>query len=145
VRCASDRERQRLSFIAGDAGVRIARVLFGVSLVPFGLAHFMYMDATAPLIPNWLPAHVALAYFTGGAFIAAGLAVAVGVLSRLAAALVTLQIGLFSVIVWMPRVWTGNLTAFQRGEVVATWVLMAAAWVVAESYRGQPWLAARAR
>lgn len=131
----------RVGILADTQGVRIARALFGMSLVPFGLAHFMYLDATTVLIPDWLPGHVALAYITGGAFIAAGLAVALGVFARLGAVLVTLQIGLFSVIVWMPRVWTGNLTSFQRGEVVATWVLMAGAWVVAESYRGVSWLA----
>jgi uncharacterized membrane protein YphA (DoxX/SURF4 family) len=133
VRLAGDRDRSGL--FTGAAGVRTARVLFGLSLVPFGLAHIMYLDATTVLIPNWLPWHVALAYFTGGAFIAAGLAVAVGIIPRLAASLATLQIGLFSVIVWIPRVLTGNLTEFQRGEVVSTWVLMAGAWVVAESYR----------
>jgi len=123
----------RATLFADARGVRVAKALFGLSLIPFGLAHFMYLDATTVLIPNWLPWHVALAYLTGGAFIAAGLAVALDVSSRLAGALVTLQIGLFSVIVWIPRVWTGNLTEFQRGEVVATWVLMAGAWVMAES------------
>ena len=130
---------------ADAMGQRIARTLYGLSLIPFGLAHFMYLDATTVLIPAWLPWHVAWAYLTGATFIAAGLAVSFGVLPRLAATLSALQMGLFSLIVWVPRAIVGNLTEFQRGEVITTWVLTAGAWVVAESYRGIPWLAVRQR
>lgn len=38
---AGDRDRQRLGSFAGDRGVRIARALFGLSLIHFGLSHFV--------------------------------------------------------------------------------------------------------
>ena len=142
---AADWDLKHLGLVSSNNGLRIARGLYSLSLIFFGMAHFLAVQATTPLVPNWLPAPVFWAYFTGATFIAAGVAVLIGLYARLAAALSTLQIGLFLLLVWIPIVAAGSKVPFQWSETILNTALLAAAWVIADSYRNTPWLATNNR
>lgn len=138
---ATDWDRRQVGFAVGERGVRIARVLYGLAMIAFGLSHFFYLQFTAPLIPAWLLWPVFWAYFTGTTYLLAGAAVLSGVFARLAATLSALQMGSFILLVWLPIVVAGKMSDFNWGEIAVNFALVAGGWVVAESYRGLPWLA----
>jgi uncharacterized membrane protein len=137
---ASPWDRQRLGFAVGEQGVRVATSLYALALIAFGLSHFVYLNLTAPLVPKWLPAHTFWAYFTGCAYLAAGVAILIDICAKLAAVLSAWQIGLFLLLVWVPIVAGGHANAEQWSETVVNVALLAGAWVVADSYRVKPWL-----
>jgi uncharacterized membrane protein len=78
--------------------------IFAFCMVIFGVQHFMYADFIATLIPAWMPARLFLAYFTGCAFIAAGVAIAVKKEARLASALLGGMFLLWVILLHAPRV-----------------------------------------
>jgi uncharacterized membrane protein len=130
--------------LAGDIGLRIAHVLYGLALIAFGFSHFVYLNLTTPLVPAWLPAGpVFWAYLTGCGYLASGIAVATGIGARLGAAAAAVQITLITLLVWGPMALAGPLSAMHWQETVVSWAIMAGAWVVAASFEGRPWLPAR--
>jgi uncharacterized membrane protein len=140
---AGDWEKRRVGFVVGERGIRVARYLLVVALVTFGLAHFAYANMTASLVPRWLPFPHFIAYLTGAASIAAAAGMLFGSYARLATNLEALMLWLFTLLVWIPRVTNapsdqGNWTEWFLSAAIA-----AGAWVVADTYRAEPWKAAR--
>jgi uncharacterized membrane protein len=119
----------------GERGRVISRVLYGLALIPFGVAHFVYLKETASLVPAWLPAPRAWAMFTGGAYIAAAITLLTGVCRRLAALLVAFQIGAFTALVWLTILASGHADASSWSESVISLMLTAAACVIAVGLR----------
>lgn len=119
----------------GDRAPLVARVLLGLALIPFGVAHFVYLKETASLVPAWLPAPRAWAMFTGGAYLAAAVAMLTGVCARLASVLAAVQIGGFTALVWLPILASGKADASAWSESIISLALTAAACVVAQGLR----------
>lgn len=124
-----------------DAGLaarlkRLSQRTFGLCAVLFGGAHFIYMNLTAPLVPQWLPPTQAFwAYATGVGHIAAGVAILTNVQARLAAILLTAMYASFIPLVFLPLLLADPSNRGNWYETATTLVLAGVAWVVADSRR----------
>jgi uncharacterized membrane protein len=122
-----------LSFLTSENGVRIARILFAVSLIPIGLSHIVYVKETAEFVPAWLPYRVGWAYLTGAGQIASGLGVLFSVLPQIAAWAEAGMISIFTLLVWGPAVLAAPRTRLPWTAFFISWAIAAAAWVMAQN------------
>jgi uncharacterized membrane protein len=133
----TSRDESRMSFATGERGNRLAQIVLGLAMVPFGLSHFAYLAHTAELVPAWLPFHNGWAYLTGAAHLAAGLGVLFMIVPRLAATLEATMLTAFTILVWIPML---IATPAEKGlwtEFTASWAISAGAWAVASSFRNR--------
>lgn len=126
--------------LTGQRGIRIAQIIFGLTVLPVGLGHIFYAPITASLVPSWMPFRVGLAYLTGVGQIACGLGILFSVLPRAAALIEAGMLTLFAFLVWGPDTWiaaTPKLAGTPPGPRFAltaffiTWVIGASALLVA--------------
>ena len=113
--------------------IRIAQIAFGICAIFFGGAHFVYMNLTAPLIPQWLPPNQLFwGYATGVFHVAGGLAIIANVRARLAAILLAIMYAIFTVFALAPGLLVRS-TFFGWTEIATSVILVGVAWVVADS------------
>jgi uncharacterized membrane protein len=125
---------------SATASVRNARLLFAVALLPIGLSHFVYAQATAGFVPSWLPWPAFWAYLTGAGSLATACALLCGVLPRLASALEAAMLSVITLLVWLPGVLRLPSNESCTPLLISS-AIAAGAWVVAASYGGIGWLA----
>lgn len=126
-------------FGASNSGALVARLLFGASCVVFGLSHFVYTNATASMVPAWLPNRVFFAYLTGAGHFSAGVAILLGILPRLAATLEAAKISSFVLLVHLPGIVAEPKSRLQWTMLFVASALAGAAWVFASTLRGASW------
>jgi uncharacterized membrane protein len=127
-------ESGRLEALAAHpASRRAAQAIFGLTLIFYGASHFLLLNYTASLIPPLFPGRLALTEFTGAAHIAAGSALILGAVPRLAATLEAAMLTSFGVIVQIPALIAMPAKPSQWIEVLASFALAGAAWAIAAS------------
>jgi uncharacterized membrane protein len=127
------REGSVVAFASAERGMRIARYIFAVSLIPIGLSHIVYVKETADLVPAWLPYRAGWAYLTGAGQMACGLGVLLLVLPRIAAFTEAAMLSLFTLLVWLPAIVTTPKARLPWTAFFISWAIAAAAWVVASN------------
>lgn len=81
----------------------MGRFFLPITVVAFGIEHFLYPDFVKSLVPAWIPGHLFWTYFAGAALIASGLGIIFRVQARLAALLLGVMIFLWFILLHIPR------------------------------------------
>lgn len=114
------------------------RLLFGAAVIPIGLAHIVYLRATAGFIPHWFPAPVFFAGLTGLAQLACGACLLLGIVQGWAAIVQAAMFSAFTIIVWVPAIAAAPSTRMPWTALFVSWIITAAAWIIAADLAARP-------
>jgi uncharacterized membrane protein YphA (DoxX/SURF4 family) len=127
-------DRARLKPATAARLSKIARLIFGICLIYFGLAHFVYLTYTDTFVPAWLPPNQTFwSCATGAGHIAAGIAILSGLYARAGAMLLTAMFVVFAILVHAPRILIDPHTHMNWSENAVNVALIGSAWVIAAS------------
>lgn len=113
---------------------RIFVLLFGLCPISFGIVHIVDMPGLLGMIPGWLPpARMFWAYATTLGFFGAAVAILTGILAPLASRLLTAEIVIFELLIWIPNLCAGPRNHFNWAANAISIAIAAAAWVVSDA------------
>ncbi|MGA3186414.1 MAG: DoxX family membrane protein [Bryobacteraceae bacterium] len=92
------------AFLLAGVMAQAARIVIGISMIVFGIAHFQIPKFIASLIPSWIPGALFFAWLTGLVLVLAGLCIITRWQIRLASALLGLMFFLWVLVLHGPRV-----------------------------------------
>ncbi len=112
---------------------RVARLGLGVCAISFALGQALLLRDTALGVPKWIPpSQMFWAIVTTAAFALAAVAILTNQKARLAMRMLTLMVGLFGLLVWVPNLMAHPEAHFNWSECAETFLVTGAAWMVAD-------------
>jgi hypothetical protein len=112
---------------------RIGRICLGVCAASFAIEQAVYLDATAHLVPKWVPpSQMFWAVATTVSFALAALALLSNRMALLAVRLLTMMIVSFGLLVWIPMVISDPQNHASWSENAETFAIAGAAWILAD-------------
>lgn len=101
VRATSGGLKGRVRELTGVG--RFGAVLFGLTIISFGIDHFLYAKEAADYIPVWIPNHLFWMYPTGAVLLVSGIAIVVRIRVPLFAILLGSMIFTWVLILHLPK------------------------------------------
>jgi uncharacterized membrane protein YphA (DoxX/SURF4 family) len=86
-----------------DKFIPLGRIFFSITMIVFGIDHFIYTEFVATLVPAWIPGHNFWTYFAAVALIGSGVCIILKIKIRLVGLLLGIMIFLWFVILHTPR------------------------------------------
>jgi uncharacterized membrane protein len=106
------------------AGYRLGIILFALTIISFGVDHYVYAHEATGYMPEWISHKLFWLYFTGTALLASGLAILLDIKRSLAAVLLGSMIFIWVIIVHIPKTMAAPL-AVNEGEVTSAFLALA--------------------
>ena len=129
-----------------DRIISPGRIFIAVSLLVFGIQHFLYANYLATVVPAWMPGRLFWAYFVGVAFVAAAIGAVVPKMTRPAGILLGILFFLFVVTLHIPRIAAHSRDGNEWTSGFVALAMCGGAWILAsvspleERERGDPLL-----
>jgi hypothetical protein len=112
---------------------RIGRILLGICAASFALEQAFYLNATAGLVPKWIPpTQMFWAVATTVLLALAAVALFANRMALLASRLLTLMIVGFGILVWVPLVLSNPHNHANWSEIAETFEIAGAIWILAD-------------
>ncbi len=112
---------------------RISRILLGICATSFALEQAFYLDATAGLVPKWIPpTPMFWATVTTAFFALAALALLANRMALLASRLLTIMVVGFGLFIWVPAVFSKPHSHTNWSECAENFEIAGAFWILAD-------------
>lgn len=110
---------------------RIGRILLGICAASFTLEQAIYLDATARLVPKWLPpSQMFWAVTTTVLFALAAVALLTNRMAVRATRLLTMMLVIFGLLVWVPLLVSDPHNHTNWSENAETFAIAGTAWIL---------------
>ncbi len=83
--------------------IPLGGIFFSVTMISFGIMHFMYGEFVAGLVPPWIPDHLFWTYFSAVALIGSGMSIVLKIRTGAIAMLMSLMLLLWVIVLHIPR------------------------------------------
>ena len=104
--------------------IPLGTILFGVTILSFGIDHFLYAKEAARYVPSGIPNHLFWIYFAGIALIGSGISILLRIRVRLIATLLGTMIFIWFIILHIPYVVAASFSD-KVGEVTSALLALA--------------------
>jgi len=111
-------------------------IFFSITIISFGIDHFLYAKEASDYIPTWIPYHLFWMYFTGLALFGSGIAIILKIKVGLIAFLLGTMIFIWFIILHIPRVIASP--SIYMGDEVTSAILALAYCGIAFAIAGSP-------
>jgi uncharacterized membrane protein len=99
---ANDGNKSRFIALLGKF-IPFGRIFFSITMIEFGVDHFLYTEPISKLVPGWIPWPIFWTYFAGAVVIGSGIAIVFKIKLKSVALLQGIMIFLWFIFLHVPR------------------------------------------